>query len=71
MMAVFLPPQKESKQGRTVLKPFSLRSERGRGRGGTRAHADLLNMPVISPPVRGTRSTRWCPLRAPLGQELQ
>lgn len=39
--------------------------------GGTRPHADLLDMCVISPPVRGTRSARRCPLRTPLGQELQ
>ncbi|HZC93185.1 MAG TPA: DUF1508 domain-containing protein [Mycobacterium sp.] len=39
--------------------------------GGTRPHADFLDMCVTSPPVWGTRSGRWCPLRAPLGAELQ
>jgi hypothetical protein len=39
--------------------------------GGTRRHADLLDMCVISPPVRGTRSARRCRLRTPLGQELK
>jgi hypothetical protein len=39
--------------------------------GGTRRHADLLDMCVISPPIRGTRSARRCRLRTPLGQELK
>jgi hypothetical protein len=38
---------------------------------GLALHTDLLNMCVIGPPVRVTRSARWCPLRAPLRQELQ
>jgi hypothetical protein len=33
---------------------------------GLALHTDLLNMCVIDPPVRVTRSARWCPLRAPL-----
>jgi hypothetical protein len=39
--------------------------------GGTRPTLTCSTMCVISPPIRGTRSARRCPLRTPLGQELQ
>jgi hypothetical protein len=58
---------------RTLTKKggASTASCQGGFEGGTRPHADFLDMCVISPPVRGTRSARRCPLRTPLGQELQ